>query len=97
MIDTTQFIIDWTNRMIKRKWCGCVVTEALASFMDEEGNDSPSMDACYKAIEWEKDESEMINHIREKNRWCSAPTLGCRRFCAKWKDPIWKKNDEAIP
>ena len=93
VMDTTQFIIDWDNRMMKRGWCGCVTTEALASFMDEEGNESPSIEACNKAIEWEKDELEMINYIKEQNRWCVAPTLGCRRFCAKYKDPIFNISE----
>ena len=88
MTDTTQFIINWTNRMMERGWCGCVTVEALANFMGEEGNESPSIEACNKAIDWEKNETEMINHIKEQHRWCVAPTLGCVKLCTKWKDKI---------
>ena len=90
--DPTAFIIHWNQRMIKRGWCGCVVCEALACFMNEDGNEKPSIEACKKAVEWEKDDKEMIDFIKAEKKWCAKPTLGCKRYCGLWKLTLWKEN-----
>lgn len=94
MTDPTQFVIEWSERMMKNGWCGCVGPEALAEFMGEAGNESPSFNAVIKAKEWEGDEQAMKDYIVARQKWCASPTLGCLQNCAIWKEP-WANRPAA--
>jgi len=83
----SQFIINWTDRMVKKTgFCGAIFPEALACFMNEEGREYPSNAAVEKAKQWEDDISEFLEYIASvKNRWCNSPTWGCLNYCEMWK------------
>ena len=79
---STKSIIAWMDRMIEKYgFCG-IVSEVLAEYMGESGNDDPSGAAVLKALEWEKDPSEMLEYMQNReDRWCMSPSVGCLKFC----------------
>lgn len=83
----TKIILAWERRMMdKLGVCGVALCECLAWRSREEGEEAPSDSAVELALEWEKDPREFYMAIRESNKWCLSPTLGCIRHCDIWKD-----------
>jgi len=87
MHPNTEFIIDWTARMMKKTdFCGAIFPEALACFMDEADQENPSDAAVEKARQWEDDMSEFLEYIASaKNKWCNSPMRGCLCHCEMWR------------
>jgi len=88
MHPNTQFIIDWTDRMMKKHsgFCGAVFCEALAEYCNEAGNEDPSNRAVEVAQKWEEDFSLFLDFIRASKKWCLLPTMGCLHYCDVWRE-----------
>jgi hypothetical protein len=84
--DNTDYIINWSKRMMKKTGlCGAVLCEVLAEHCGESGNEYPSFYAVETASEWEKDLTVFLGYVKKSYKWCMRPTWGCIHLCEFWK------------